>query len=563
MSTLSLPIPTAIADVLPVSRSRSDDSTSVPNPPRYSTLPGMVPSNVFLNVTNNSTSNTNSQSRPPRYSSVFVETAEARRQGSGGSSNSRRRAEESGPRQSDAPLRTEYESRNMSRSVALSGAHKFEYYIRNNHKSAPWATLRVFSRSSASVSTMGTSGSSKSRVPKFTDSESLQGCLELNLESPQNINSIHLSLRGRVMTSAYDEGVCTFLEYPITVWTRAHGDPHTMLLNGDSRAKKFEGKLSGNYTWPFTFAFPSEVQLNGPHRTPPTFFDRKLMCSVQYDLVLKISHGMLRSDSKLTVDVAYTPDITPSPASFLRQVASGERIRAPGPDDDPVGWQIMAPMTLRGKIYNELPVKIQYTMSLASPQTYVRGSFIPFHLSFFCKDADALEMLIQPMNVVVRLTRKLQYYGDGGQTIVRGASSSSSRGEAQRAKLIEDVSHVGKAVWHPQIPDDDSLASNPYMRELSGEIHLEKDLFPSCNFPLLKASYTVDFCSFDTSKLKLSPSHQPLGSWPVTIATVHGEGPVPFACTEPPRPTRRHERSRSTVAADFAVQMGYGAISLG
>lgn len=82
-------------------------------------------------------------------------------------------------------------------SVA-SRAQVFDYHIKsgNNSKSHPWATLTVFSPYSAGFSNLGPNTSSgPMKVPKFTSKDLVEGCLELSLSSPLNINSISLSVR--------------------------------------------------------------------------------------------------------------------------------------------------------------------------------------------------------------------------------------------------------------------------------------------------------------------------------------------------------------------------------
>jgi hypothetical protein len=74
-----------------------------------------------------------------------------------------------------------------------SGLQVHEYYI--NSGGEIWATLKVMSRTSVgSTSSASSSLSSTQRVPRFTGSDFVQGILELNLETPQNINSIRLSV---------------------------------------------------------------------------------------------------------------------------------------------------------------------------------------------------------------------------------------------------------------------------------------------------------------------------------------------------------------------------------
>lgn len=70
---------------------------------------------------------------------------------------------------------------------------------------------------------------------------------------------------------------------------------------GSPRPKKFDGKLAGSYSWPFSFPFPQEAPAGGAGSaspTPQSFAEKHVRGSVQYELVLRMSHGILRSDSK-------------------------------------------------------------------------------------------------------------------------------------------------------------------------------------------------------------------------------------------------------------------------
>lgn len=188
-------------------------------------------------------------------------------------------------------------------------------------------------------------------------------------------------------------------------WNRNNGDPRSIpsTVQNDSGTisrspspKKFEGKLSGEYNWPFTFPFPSSVAIPGQGgnlQIPQTFLERGVKGNVQYEFSLRITHGMLRSDSKyilhfsssvvrkliqmhrLQADISYIPNITPPPSSILRQLSYGDNLTIPGPEVDPIGWFTLPPVTMRGKVFGERNVKFQCTVSL----------FITYFLSFLIK----------------------------------------------------------------------------------------------------------------------------------------------------------------------------------
>lgn len=111
-------------------------------------------------------------------------------------------------------------------------------------------------------------------------------------------------MRGKI-ASQFDDG-CYFLNHPVINWTRTNGDPRAppdLISSRLPTVKKFDGKLSGSYAWPFFFQFPSEVIVvqdgeQQKYPTPQTFVERGTDVTIQYSLVLKMTHGMLRTDSK-------------------------------------------------------------------------------------------------------------------------------------------------------------------------------------------------------------------------------------------------------------------------
>jgi len=126
-------------------------------------------------------------------------------------------------------------------------------------------------------------------------------------------------------------------------------------------------------------------------------------------------------------------------------------------------------------------VKLQCSLSLASPGSYTRNTIIPLHLSIQSSDAQALDLLATPNSIAVRLTRRVQHYKDASQA--QSAVSNGTEG------LLESITVVEKAVWWvPANASAESDAQQGKTRHLEGEIHLEKDLQPSSNFLLFKVS---------------------------------------------------------------------------
>jgi hypothetical protein len=71
----------------------------------------------------------------------------------------------------------------------------------------------------------------------------------------------------------------------------------------------------------------------------------------------------------------------------------------------------------------------------------------------------------------VKLVRRVHFSQDAAQYAAK---------LAKIAELIEDVEDVERAVWGA--PLDDGPQEGPNVRRYSGEIHLRKELQPSCDF---------------------------------------------------------------------------------
>ncbi|KAF9534572.1 hypothetical protein CPB83DRAFT_878940 [Crepidotus variabilis] len=583
-------------------------------PPRYSSLPGCISESAAeqLRTINARALASNDPSndiefterRPPGYSTVFHEftprassetTRERRRAGNlslqVGGPPSRRGSSESPSSAEDITL-----SSTSSRSGAPM---QFEYHVKSGYaagRSTPWANLQLFSRSSASPARGSSNGSA--RIPKYSSKDLVQGCLELNLENPQNINSISLAVieretrnlivRGRLVTSSFEGGVYTFYEHTIVNWTRADGDPRTTFSSpeavgsplpqsspssssptspssttrisfssptgsrpgtpsGSIRTKRFDAKLFGSYLWPFSFPFPAEVTIPGldsegkAYPTPQTFNEKGVNAAVQYEVILKMTHGVLKADSKLNAPIAYAPDIHPGAPSVLRQLAYSQRSRIPGPLADPFGWTTLPPAIVRGRFFGAANgTKLQCSLSLANPLSYTRGTVIPLHLTIRSSDVNALSQLGVPQCVSVQLVRKVRYVDDPAQSI-----SQVNKSGKQPTSILktgrEEVTVVEKAVWWvPPNGSGSNEVDERTMKILEGEIILASDLQPTCSFLLFNVSYEIEICCFDHPSFKPSSTTSSILLFnQVTIASRHGDGPRPIPVSEPPSDSRR------------------------
>ncbi|TFK44167.1 hypothetical protein BDQ12DRAFT_640627 [Crucibulum laeve] len=410
---------------------------------------------------------------PPRYSAMFTQAP--------------------GPSSSNAPA---------------SEAH--EFHIGVSGKSKPWGTFKILSRTDPSTH----------KLPRFYGGDNITGIVELMLNASQNIQSISLTLKGVIIISAVvDTGSHTFLNHSITLWSKASGDPRDTLPS----ATKFEGRLKGDYSFPFSFPFPTDIGTAGGGRlvqwspTPQTFLERGTGVSVQYELILRISHGMLRPDSLSKTKVIYVPEITPEPLSIAHQATYRDRGVLPGPAADPAGWSTLDPAVVHGLLLNERKTTLECALSLANPVCYTRGTVIPCYLTISGTDSQSLDFLASPRAIDVRLKRTIKFFED----------------PKRQDGAKEEVEQVANAVWW--IPPKD-VPQETNTRRLQGEIHLPKDLPATCGFMLFFIEYAVELFPF-VSPTIFSPdkTDEVVISYPVVVATFHGTGPEPVPFTEPPR----------------------------
>lgn len=88
-------------------------------------------------------------------------------------------------------------------------------------------------------------------------------------------------------------------------------------------------------------------------------------------------------------------------------------------------------------------------------------------------------MLATPQTICLRLVRRVRYYD-------YSATASTNSGSAS----VEEVKEVERAVWWINT-NNANAGAVVGRRELEGEIHLEKELQPSCAFSLFQVSVSI------------------------------------------------------------------------
>lgn len=433
--------------------------------------------------------------------------------------------------------------------------HILQGGVLKNNK--PWVVLHIQTRPSSTPHT----------VPRLYGSDNVAGTIDLKLDQPHIVSSITLVLKGRIITSFTEGGSYPFLEYSHNVWNKSDGDPRR-----SSIGTKFDGRLSGDIEFPFSFPFPTEINLesravtkgNRASRppvvtfTPQTFLERNLKANIEYELVLTISHGILRTNSKIKAPIIFIPRIAPDPPSEKRQSAYLEGSYLPLPPRDPEGWVALPKVSVTGVFQKQRDVALELTLHLAYPLCYTRGSVIPCYLVLSSMDSRALELLFNPKMQYVRLARRIRFFEDPGKGI-------EQKLQGKEPNIIEEVDEAELAVWW--VPPKD-IPQEDYTKRLEGEIHLAKDLPPSSDFIPFIIEYAVEILPFDTHIFKCSnlrrsdddagSSSKVLLSHPVTVATLKGSGPSPVPFTKRQRATMSRKRPKRDDVDELGALRRYG-----
>ncbi|KAG2012991.1 hypothetical protein CC2G_009934 [Coprinopsis cinerea AmutBmut pab1-1] len=457
-----------------------------------------------------------------------------------------------------------------------------EYHLYQD--SRPWATLRLVSKSA-----------SKSNCPRYISGDSVTGTVELDLPEPQAISSVKVLLKGHLITSSLSTDTFQFVEHSVVVWEKGR----TVNQDNTQDATSSNGKLHGHFSWPFSFPFPTEYPRHAASKSkgsspiesttdaipiPQTLIEKSANIAVVYEVVLRIVSGVFRRKYKLHVDVLYIPVIRSLPLSTTRKDAYLSGSYLPGPVEDTEGWtevssarlslarrhkasttssfsshstdalvacQVSSPLTYW--IHSRYSPNVQFY--IANPVAYSKGTAIPCYI-VCTSDSDEIGLVkdFTAQQCFAVELRQLWIYTRDAQHAPSVNVSEITRSGKANPNVNQVVARVGEAVWWTPVRGGYGDRKKGVETRLEGEIHLERDLFPSCETTFLCVQYNIsialrasqDFVvknivtSGGVSSSAMS-NGMCLGTYPVKITTLgHMDDPLPTSFT--PRHAGRRSR---------------------
>ncbi|KAI5122160.1 hypothetical protein M0805_007059 [Coniferiporia weirii] len=463
--------------------------------------------------------------------------------------------------------------------IGLRVRRLHEFYLQGANKH-PWATLRFKS-----------SAPSDKSLPVFFEDQVVSGKVELDLQKPESIKSIAISIKG-IVCAGHDEIV--FLHLSETLWDKSKGDPRSS-ANDLRTEMNYTEKLKGLYSWPFSIAFTPEVVVNDKlanvlgldsvERLPPNLSDIGRGPTISYRLILDVKrHGALKLDSCLSTLIGYTPLTRPGAPSTARRNSYEKDTPVLGPSLDPDGWQIIQRLEVTGTLFRQREVTAIYTVCSSPAQlivpevenfpsswlslclyhsfytlltrnpthlrlltqlAYTRGSVIPCHLVVESSDRQALDLLSSPQAPQIFLRRR-----------------TMTRVPLAQAKKLDLLTHengdsqsLAKAIWAvpPGVQSDeqDDLA-----RSLMGELSIPPSCTPSFLFGGFDLEYFVDV--HPPTPAGFLPAHERvLASTPVKITSAHAEHcPRPRAFITSAHDVSRRVAQASPISSGAAYSAG-------
>ncbi|KDR78935.1 hypothetical protein GALMADRAFT_1365711 [Galerina marginata CBS 339.88] len=389
---------------------------------------------------------------------------------------------------------------------------EFSHELKNRN-GTPFAILTIIAE-----------GAYSKQIPTFLEGIPVEGRVCLILEKPDAIQSVVVSVTGKVIAGSDEVDQLTFVDVRSTLWSLSDGEPRNSSSDDGTStlavtSPNFSGKLQGSYTWPFSIDIPKEVvRPSGKVFNPPeTFNERYVRVSVCYEVSVRFTRGKLRPNHKIKATIGYMPVTAPPPLPDLRRLAYEQRTALLGPTIDPEGWKATESVQFEGTIFNNRTVQVGCTLFLSKPLSYTRGSLIPFCLRLESGDEQALDVLSTPKAIVLRLKRRVSH-----KFAYEGSKISASK---------DTTDHSQPAVWWPSVEGSET-EDGTQLRFVNGELHLRPGVKPSCAMAHFRIEYFLVLFPFESPDF-VSTETAPLIEHAIDIVTSYAPGPRPIKFAPP------------------------------
>ncbi|PPR00484.1 hypothetical protein CVT24_004539 [Panaeolus cyanescens] len=282
---------------------------------------------------------------------------------------------------------------------------------------------------------------------------------------------------------------------------------------------------------------------------PPSSLDNEIPATVQYEANLIVTHGLFRSETKITAGITFVPTVTPLPLPLERRLVyeaargSDQGVIIPGPITDPTGWFALPSRTLTGLVNNtQKPVKIKCELYIAQPLSYSSSSFIPCFLSLSSDDSRVLDALCVPSCPQVHLIRKIRHpthnpannVGESANMIpLQGFSAAGTFDLLGKVQHVTTTTLVAQAIWWKP---PKNIEQSAFRRSLAGEIHFVRGLVPSSSCSFFSVEYFVQMALFNNPSFVFHDKNEDgvIASQLVEIASTHAlKGPIPVPFIRP------------------------------
>ncbi|KDN50750.1 hypothetical protein RSAG8_01248, partial [Rhizoctonia solani AG-8 WAC10335] len=328
-----------------------------------------------------------------------------------------------------------------------------------NRSSRPWVTLRLLSDAPVG-----------NKFPVYYDRGTVQGSVQIRLESPRTIRSVVVEVEGA-------------LQLPSTYHIPPLWHEKKKLWDSSGNFEPQSIGSSGEWNWDFSFPIPTHFDNTANGGSPQTklpgnFSLRPYTGFMQYRVLLFVKRGKYLSNLvELQTLFSYISRERAPPPSPPRELAYYQESTPPGPEADPDGWKPCDIINAKGLIFGDRAVNLVYRPFLANPTTYPRGGTIFYRIEVSGSDPQALDLLSSPSAITVLLTREVE---------CKLFREPAPRGRDDRDI---DVHAIAQEVPWTIV----SLQGENDTRFLEGEIHVPPGTCSSVAVAPIQLNYSVTF----------------------------------------------------------------------